>query len=119
MSTSNVSLLPHVRKLRSTIGGRMTSFEKIARLKQLLLGMEKDLGVDNLNSIQKNIVYAAALLSENSQTIETDEIRRHDLLEGVSRSSFFRALREVIDAGYLERGYGKQRSSFLLINKLK
>ena len=97
----------------------MTRFASIAHLKELLLGMERDLGIDDLGSIQKNIVYAATILSEtNGTTVETDEIRKHALLAGVPRSSFFRAMKDVVDAGYLVHSTEKKRSTYSLSKKL-
>jgi hypothetical protein len=97
----------------------MASVGKIAQLKQLLLGMERDLGIDNLGAVQKNIVYVATLLSEKDGNFETGEMRKHELLEGVSRSAFFRALNDVVNAGYLSHFNGTQRSAYTLADKLK
>ncbi len=97
----------------------MTSFATIAHLKELLLGMERDLGIGDLGEIQKDIAYAATILSKSGVDFETDEIRRHSLLEGVSRSSFFRALKDLVDAGYLVHSDGKRRSTYHLSDKLK
>ena len=98
---------------------QMASFGSIAHLKELLLGMERDLGIDDLGAVQKNIVYAATILSEKDDNFETDEIRQHTLLEGVSRSSFFRALKDVVDAGYLNHCNGTQRTAYELSDKMK
>jgi len=97
----------------------MTSLDKIAQLKQLLYGMEKDLGLNDLSMVQKNIVYAATILAKVKDQIETDELRSHELLEGTSRSSFFRALRELVHAGYLAHSDGVQRSAYTLTSKLR
>jgi hypothetical protein len=97
----------------------MKRLASIAHLKELLLGMERDLGIDDLGSIQKDILYAATILSEtNGTTVETDEIRKHALLAGVPRSSFFRAMKDVVDAGYLVHSNEKKRSTYSLSKKL-
>ena len=97
----------------------MANYGSIAHLKELLLGMERDLGIDDLGAVQKDIVYAATILSEKDGNFETDEIRKHTLLAGVSRSSFFRALKDVVDAGYLNHCDGTQRSAYHLSDKMK
>jgi hypothetical protein len=97
----------------------MANFGSIAHLKELLLGMERDLGIEDLGAVQKDIVYAATILSEKRPSFETDAIRRHALLVGVSRSSFFRALKDVVDAGYLNHCDGTQRSAYELSEKVK
>ncbi len=96
----------------------MTGIEKIARLKHLLLGMERDLGINDLSTVQRNIVYAATLLSETSRAVATEDIRHHELLDGVSRSAFFRALKDLVDTGYLQHTDGRKRSAYVLSDKL-
>ncbi len=96
----------------------MTGIERIARLKHLLLGMERDLGIDSLSTVERNIVYAATLLSETSRTVATEDIRQHELLNGVSRSAFFRALKDVVDTGYLQHTDGRKRSAYIVSDKL-
>ena len=92
----------------------MTDLAKLAHLKEILFGMERDLGIEGLGQVQKNIVYAASILSEAGAEIETDDIRRHQLLGGVGRSTFFRALKDVVDLGYLKHADGAQRSRYHL-----
>lgn len=95
----------------------MTSVGDIALLRALLLGMEKDLGLDTMSSVQKDIVYAVTMILESKDTVETDEIRNHSLLAGVPRSSFFRALKEVIDTGHIKHMDGALRSYYKLADK--
>lgn len=95
----------------------MSEFETIAQLRQLLFGLEKDLGLDRLGGVQRNIIYASTLLSQHSQILATDDIRQHELLEDVPRSTFFKALKEVVSAGYLVHVDGAQRSHYLLTSK--
>ena len=76
-------------------------------------------GRDGSPDVQKDIVYAATILSEKDRNFETDELRRRTLLEGVSRSSFFRALKDVVEAGYLNHCDGTQRSVYELSDKMK
>ncbi|PUB13094.1 hypothetical protein [Yoonia sediminilitoris] len=97
----------------------MTGVEKLARLKHLLLGMERDLGMDGLSTVQRDIVYAATLLSETSRTLTTENLRQHELLDDVSRSAFFRALKELVENGYLRHTDGRQRSAYILSDKLR
>ena len=95
----------------------MKSIAQVAHLKEILFGMERDLGLDDLGRIEKNILYAAAILAETADKFESEQIRQHTLLSGVSRSSYFRALKEVVDAGYLHHLPGTQRSIYTLSEK--
>ena len=77
----------------------MTSIGKIAQLRHLLLGMERDLGIEDLGRVQQSIVYAATLLAEQSDTLEKDEIINHELEKGVSRAPSISAIKHVVKAG--------------------
>ena len=97
----------------------MTTFDSAAQLKASLLQTEKKLGIVNLSHIQKNIIYVAVILPKNNGVLETSDIRKHDLLKGVSRSSFFRALKAVVSAGYFIRSNDRERSCYKLAAKLR
>lgn len=97
----------------------MADIGTVAQLKRLLLGLERDLGIDDLSAVQRNILYAATLLSSDQRPIETDSIRNHELLKAVARSTFFKAIKELVAAGYLRHGDGAQRSRYLLTERAK
>ena len=97
----------------------MTDINKLAQLKKLLLGLEKDLGIQDLGAVKQNILYAASLVSSGETPIETDSIRKHELLTEVARSTFFKAIKELVDAGYLRHVEGAQRSHYVLTEKAK
>ena len=97
----------------------MTDINKLAQLKQLLFGLEKDFGIQDLGVVKQNILYAATLVSNNDTPIETDSIRNHELLVQVARSTFFKAIKELVDTGYLRHVEGAQRSHYMLTEKAK
>jgi hypothetical protein len=95
----------------------MTKLSDMARLKELLMGMEKDLGLEDLGIVHKDIIYAATMVIDEQSQFETDAVRQHPLLYGVSRSSFFRALKDLVAAGHIKHQSGSYRSSYLLVKK--
>ena len=95
----------------------MTDIEKTAQLKQLLFGLEKDLGINELSTVQQNVLYATSLSRNGDEPIQTDDIRQHELLASVARSSFFKALKELVEAGYLRHVEGFKRSQYVLTAK--
>ena len=97
----------------------MANFKSATQIKELQLSMEKDLGINSLNSIQKNIIYTAVILSRIDGTFETSDMRQHDLLEGVSHSGFFRSLKTLIDIGYIKHFKDRKRSHYELSEKFK
>ena len=76
-------------------------FGKVAALQTLLLGMERELGLDDLSAAQRKILYAAQLIQEEKTSAPLSEMITHPLLSGLSRATFYRALKSLIDDGYL------------------
>jgi hypothetical protein len=97
----------------------MTSIEKIALLRHMLFGLEKDLGVEDLSAVKRDILYAVSLLNGRHEAVETDHLRKHDLLAGVTRSTFFNALRSLVEENHLEHVNGSKRSHYMLSTKNK
>ena len=97
----------------------MDNLGKTAQLRQLLFGLEKDLGISELGTVKQNILYAATLVAKPDAPIDTNDIRRHELVNGVPRSTFFKALKELVTAGFLQHSDGTQRASYMLTDKVK
>lgn len=93
----------------------------IAALRALLADMEADLGLRELTEPQRDILYAATLLSAKSSGVTTSELHQHSLVKGMTRSTFFRSLKALSENGYLvastarsgcyEIGGGPERSN--------
>ena len=73
----------------------------IASLRALLADMEADLGLHELTEPQRDILYAASLLSTKNDGVTTTELHQHSLVRGMTRSTFFRSLKALSDSGYL------------------
>ena len=69
--------------------------------------------------VKQNILYATTLVSSSDRPIETDSIRKHELLAEVARSTFFKSIKELVEAGYLRHIEGTQRSHYVLTDKAK
>ena len=94
----------------------MPSIDKIALLRHMLFGLEKDLGVNDLSAVKRDIIYAVSLLNGQNEPVETDVLRKHDLLSGVTRSTFFNALKSLVDDQHLKHVNGAKRSQYMLHN---
>lgn len=89
------------------------SYEKLAMLRNLLAGMEHDLKLDQLPETQRNIIYAAELLDGREKPASVNDIMGHPLVVDTPRATFFRALKGVVEAGYL-RKVGHKGSGYVL-----
>ena len=76
-------------------------FGKVAALQTLLLGMERDLGLDDLSAAQRKILYATQLIQEEKTGAPLSEMITHPLLSDLSRATFYRALKSLVEDGYL------------------
>lgn len=87
----------------------------MAALRNLLANMETDMGLHELSGPQRDILYAASLLSSEGGLVTAGALHQHPLVCGMTRSSFFRSLKSLCDAGYLTAMGG--RSGSYEINK--
>ena len=94
----------------------MPSIDKIALLRHMLYGLEKDLGVNDLSTVKRDIIYAVSLLNGHNVPVETNLLRKHDLLSGVTRSTFFNALKSLVEDKHLKHVNGAKRSYYMLHN---
>ena len=76
-------------------------FGKVAALQAMLLGMERELGLDDLSAAQKKILYATQLIQEEKTRAPLSEMITHPLLSDLSRATFYRALKALVKDGYL------------------
>lgn len=90
--------------------------KRLATLRHMLFEMERDVGLEELSSLQRDIYYAACLLRDDQEAVNSDHLREHPLLRDMPRSSFFRVLRELADKGYL-RSAGTPRSGLYKLLK--
>ena len=77
--------------------------ETVARLRELIAGMERDLGLTELSPAQLDVLYAVRLVCDATPdaVAETANIRRHPILQSMSQPTFHRALRILLNQGYV------------------
>lgn len=76
-------------------------FDKLAILRSMLWQMEVEVGLETLSQHQRDLYYAACLVADEDQVIHTDEVRNHPMLAPMSRPTFYRALKELVEKGFL------------------
>jgi hypothetical protein len=70
---------------------------KIAGLRNMLWQMEVEFGLEKLSQPQKDVFYAACLAADDNQLVHSDTVKRHPILSLMSRPTFYRALKELVD----------------------
>ncbi|MDT8856611.1 hypothetical protein RNZ50_16595 [Paracoccaceae bacterium Fryx2] len=88
--------------------------ERIAQLRELLLRMESELGLLGLTRFERDLLYAVRSLAPDGGEVRSSALRRHKLVETMTQPTFHRALRELVDQGYLRRAEGSHAAYCLV-----
>lgn len=89
-------------------------FINVAQLRELLLGMERDLGIGDLSQNEKDILYTISLVSSVNRGIaRSDVIKAHDLVAGISQPTFHRCLKNLVKAGLIEHAPNTKAGSYI------
>jgi hypothetical protein len=78
-------------------------FNNLIDLVKIVTEMERDLGLDDISSSERNVLLAISDLENSEGIAKTKAILSHDLTVGISRPSIFRALAKLEKLGKLSR----------------
>ncbi|MFV0513277.1 MAG: hypothetical protein ACK5MY_06540 [Jhaorihella sp.] len=92
----------------------MPEISKLAELRKLLLGMERAMGLQELSSAERDVFYAASDIAKSEDNIQTTGLMRHTLVTDISRPTFFRALRSLVEKGYLSHCRNRTRGLYVV-----
>lgn len=95
----------------------MNKFEALCNLRSFLRAMEQDLGLDELTTAEKDVFLAAQNIGKNSETVITSrELRSHPLVSLFPPATFHRALKALVERGYLRKAEGSKTKSYRLVD---
>jgi len=98
----------------------MDKFNYILQLKTLLLSMERELGLDDLSGPELDILLVArSLTSRLGGVVTSNEIRNHDLVKSFAPATYHRALRNLVERGFLKRAAGSKAKSYIVPDALE
>ncbi len=92
----------------------MSDISKLTELRKLMLGMERSLGLQDLSPTERDIYCAADDLERQAGRVQTTGLLQHALVANISRPTFFRALRSLVQKGYLSTGQGTGRGRYIV-----
>ena len=75
--------------------------DSIAALREMLLDAEKSLGLESLNEHERDIYYAAVLLTKQRVELSAGNIHDHELTRELPRATFYRALKRLAQKNFL------------------
>lgn len=74
-----------------------------AELRKLLISMEEDLGLRSLSRIERDLYHACRDVGAQDGSFASSDIKGHRLLAGVPPATFHRALKRLLEAGFIDR----------------
>ncbi len=83
----------------------MSALSGIAKLRAALWQMEKDLGLEDLNRNERDLLYAfhaIAAQGDGTTAISSAHVRRATPVAQLQHATFHRAMKRLIELGYIE-----------------
>lgn len=92
-----------------------SSIRKLAQLKSVLIDMERSLGLSDLGEAERSILAAAADCADSNDIVKTGDIYDHKCVAHVSRPTFFRAVKRLVELGHLDHA-PNEKSGYYQLN---
>ncbi len=81
----------------------------------MLRQMERDVGLDKLSRVERDVFLAAHNLSEKpGDIVHTEQIRKHTLVETITQATYHRALRTLLSMGMLEHAENTKARCYIV-----
>jgi hypothetical protein len=93
----------------------MTKYQVLYDLRSMLHVLERDLGLNELSSSERDIFLAAqSLTKERGQVVYSKDIREHRLVKEFPPATYHRALRALQDRGLVLKADGSKAKSYVV-----
>ncbi len=95
-------------------------FRTLSQLREVILGMERDLGLDRLAANDRDLLYAVDSLFDNDASpVRTEALRAHALVKEMPQATFHRSLRSLLDQGLIELATGRRAGAYVVRRSAK
>lgn len=93
----------------------MNKYSALENLRALLRSMERDLGLEDLSAVELDVFLAAqSVASEDDALLTSAQLRNHELVEDIPPATFHRALKSLVQRGYLKKADGSKAKTYVL-----
>ena len=97
----------------------MDKLKSIFELRNTLHKMEVNMGLGGLTRTERDVFLAAHMLTAAlGDSIETDQIRGHNLINSLSPATYHRALQSLLEQGFLENAVGTRAKHYVVRSDL-
>lgn len=80
----------------------MTTLGRYSALQRTLLSLEKSLGLNEFNTVEKLIIAALSDPSIDADGVSVQDMMQHSLLEGVPQATLYRAIKRLKGKKFIE-----------------
>ena len=88
--------------------------QKVATLRVLLSELEKEIGIEDIGTIEKKVLLAIADISSLYDVVEIKRVKDHPLISNVTQPSFYRALNNLQRMGRIKK-VGIKRGVYAIV----
>jgi len=86
----------------------------VSQLRELLLGMERDLGLGKLTQNEKDVFYAVQLvIAANGGVARSEDIKNHELTRNITQPTFHRSLKSLVSQSLLSHAPNTKAGSYI------
>ena len=89
----------------------------VSQLRELMIGMEYDLGLGHLSQNEKDVFYAVISVIDANRhrdgVAKSEEIKSHLLVSDMTQPTFHRCLKTLIDLGLIDRAPNTKAGSYV------
>lgn len=86
----------------------------VSQLRELLLGMERDLNLGKLTQNEKDVFYAVQLvIAANVGVVRSEDIKNHELTRNITQPTFHRSLKSLVSQGLLSHAPNTKAGSYI------
>lgn len=91
------------------------AYLSVAQLRELLLGMEHELGIGDLSQNEKDVLYAVQIAFSTGEGVaRSDDIRNNVLLKSMTQPTFHRSLKSLVVRGLVGHAPNTKAGSYIL-----
>lgn len=95
--------------------GFLDRLRSIFELRDMLHQMERDVGLDRLSLVERDVFLAAhALTGAPGAPVQSDQIRSHRLVQDIAQATYHRTLKSLLEMGLLERAGGSKAKHYVV-----
>lgn len=96
----------------------LPSLSSAAKLRQILKEIETDLGLVELTEAERDVLYAARMVSrpeeDGSQVFSSEAVRDIGFVDRIAPATFYRALKSLRDRGFVRLADGYRKNHYIL-----